>query len=117
MALSVRLFGLCVGAAFVLFGGLYFVAPGTALALSAHTPEKLPLVMGGRYALFGGLLCAALLYADMRVLTGLLIGFAWLALVDTAIYWQADPLPHALAGVVCVLFAAYFATRRSEPAT
>ena len=109
---GVTYFGMATGLILLVYGVVFFVSPETGLALTYHQTDHLPLVMGGRYALFGALLIAALLYKDALVTMVLLIGFAWLAFVDTAIYWQSTPLPHAAIGLVCVAAALYFYSQR-----
>ncbi len=112
MQRAVNIFGIAVGVAFVAYGFWYFVQPMAALAAADHTVDQLPLVMGGRYALFGALLVAALLYKDSIVTTALLIGFTFLALVDTVIYWNIAPTRHAVTGLICALFALFFYSQR-----
>ena len=107
-----NIFGIGVGAALVAYGFWYFFQPQGALAAADHTVDRLPLVMGGRYMFFGALLISALLYGDHSVTTALLVGFTFLAVVDTVIYWNIAPARHAITGVVCALFALFFFRQR-----
>ena len=92
--------------------GVWFLAdPETALATSAHGAERLPAVMGGRYALFGGLLLAALWRDDRAGLVILLAGLGALGLLDAWLYRGDGPIPHMLAGLAALGGAALFARR------
>ena len=107
-----NILGVGIGVALIAYGCWYFVQPLGALAAADHTVERLPLVMGGRYVFFGALLVAALLYADHTVTTALLVGFTFLAVVDTVIYWNIAPARHAVTGVISALFAIFFFRQR-----
>ena len=109
-------FGMLAGLVLIGFGAVFFVAPDAGLSLTHHEAASLPLVMGGRYVFLGGLLIAALLHGSPLVLVGLCAGFAWLAFVDAAIYWQVDPIPHVAVGVISAAAAFYFFSKRKADA-
>lgn len=106
--------GLATGVALIGMGVWFCLAPDAALAIMHHEAERLPLVMGGRYAFFGVILIAALLYQDHRVTGFLLLAFGGLAFFDTAIYWSASPLPHLAVGVLCIIASAVFFRNRAK---
>lgn len=106
------LIGMAAGFLLVGYGVLYFISPDAGLRVTYHEAARLPLVMGGRYVFIGVMLIAALLYGSARVLAVLLSGLAFLAFVDTAIYWDVAPIPHAAVGAICIAAALYFFSKR-----
>lgn len=116
IASAIKGVGLLVGVILLGFGVWFGVAPDAALAGTSHQLELLPYVMGGRYAFFGAMLIAALLYDDSKVTAVLLAGFAGLALFDTVLYLGADPVPHFAVGILAAAACFYFYKNRKSAA-
>ena len=116
LASAIKGLGLLAGVVLLGFGVWFVVAPDAALEGTSHQLQTLPYVMGGRYAFFGVLLIAALMYDDAKVIAVLLAGFAGLALFDTVLYLGADPMPHLAVGILAAATSYYFYKNRKSAA-
>ncbi|MEL6205967.1 MAG: hypothetical protein AAFR47_11730 [Pseudomonadota bacterium] len=77
--------------------------PQGAMEKATHRPEKLPMVMAGRYMAFTALAFGAALYGDPVPILYLFAVFSAVSFFDAWIYArEGQPWgPHAAAGAAC----------------
>lgn len=87
---------------------IFWRDPEAGMIEATHRLEKLPLVMAGRYTAFTFLALAAAWNGDAGVIAGLFVAFAFMGLVDGAIYARAGHsyIKHTTAGVAASIVAA-----------
>lgn len=111
MSLGVVTIMLCLLGALVtgLLAVTFWRNPEAGMAGATHRLEKLPLVMAGRYTAFTFLALAAAWHGDAGVIAGLFVAFAFMGLVDGAIYARAgySHIKHTAAGVAALCVAAF----------
>ena len=102
LVISLSAFGVLVT------GALAFLRdPVAAMGFSAHRAERLPQVMGDRYASLCILALGATLYGDLTVIAVFYGCFAFIGFADSVIYKRAGhPIAkHMAAGILALLVA------------